>query len=263
MIVPEKWYHSAQFLQEKHLGILKEQLLEKCLISMTRWFCLVVCAGQVSLQSSLISLFGSCCSVCPLVNPWCPTPAAGYTWPSAGAVGAARHSKVSAGPFSIHLPLPAPSLRSEPPAPWAAAMAEQPFKTPQEKQIWRGLMGKEPTEMRRGSQRSHWPASCKNNPSDMAIKSRLGSNLLQLLMVHSLTPALLQNANMKTRGSSRRHKAGPRVAQRERKLCLAKARDDGGAATAGRWDGAFKVHFSRARLLLRNLISFGSVQANC
>ena len=94
--------------------------------------------------------------------------------------------------------------------------------------------------MRRGSQRSLWPASCKNNPSDMAIKSRLGSNLLQLLMVYSLSPphspaCCLHNASMEdVRRPAGGIRQGARVAQRERKLCLAKANDDGGAATAGR-----------------------------
>lgn len=89
--------------------------------------------------------------------------------------------------------------------------------------------------MRRGSQRSLWPASCKNNPSDMAVKSRLQSNLLQLLMVHSLTPprscplpAECQHGDVRKPAGGMRQ--GARVAQRERKLCLAKARDDRGGS---------------------------------
>lgn len=57
---------------------------------------------------------------------------------------------------------------------------------------------------------------------------------------------------------------GARVAQRERKLCLAKARDDGGEQPLQDAEiELFKYISAEHICFLRNLISFGSVQANC
>lgn len=110
---PATWHCSAQFLQEKRLGILKGQWLEKCLISITRWFCLVLCARQVSLDV-LPHLPVWFLLSCHLVKLWCPMPAAaGYTWLSPGAVGAARHRMcwaIQNSPSPFHCPVRGQSL---------------------------------------------------------------------------------------------------------------------------------------------------------